>query len=172
MIPIPPVRGPLPAQVAHLLLVTGHGVSRLLDAGATWDDWRAYDLLGLRVAAQQGSCATVPAELGRALLCRRQTASAIVTRLEAAGLAVPTPLADGRHRGVRLTDAGWSAIEQADFWLTNVGNRALADLDASSQTRVENLLERIDLALREEFFEQEVRWGTDRRHLARRPRRA
>ena len=154
-----PVRGTPALQIVHRLLVLGHGIERLLAADASNDERCAYDLLAVRIvdACEPSPC--VPADIARALLCRRQTASPLAQRLLREDLVWRAPVSDGRCRAVRLTERGRRLALDADDRLTGVG-RSLFGEEVSEQRmrEVAAILHQLELAVREAIFDLDVTW--------------
>lgn len=159
-----PVRGTPNLQIVHRLLVLGHGIERLLAADAWCDERCGYDLLSVRVVEACEPSPCVPADIARALLCRRQTASPLVHRLLREGLVDRAAVSDRRCRAVRLTAAGRMLVDEADRRLSAVGASLFGKFWSEEQVReVAAILHRLELAVREALFEQEITWGTDLR---------
>lgn len=162
MVPTVPVRGPRDAAVVHRLLVIAHAVHRLLDASAKWDEPREpHDVLAVRVAAQCEPGPCIAAEFPRSLLCRKQTAHVVTSRLFARRLITPAAVDDARCRGFRLSEAGRRELAEADWLLQDVGRSALAALADRQRATFARALRDAEIALREALFELEVRWGSD-----------
>jgi DNA-binding MarR family transcriptional regulator len=158
-----PVRGPASAALVHRVLVIAHGLNRLLAAEAACDERHPYDLLAVRVVKACEPSPCVPAEIARALLCRRQASSLLVDRLVREGLVAAAPVSDRRCRGIRLTAQGRDLVVDADERLATVGATAFGPLTAEARTTLLATLRCLDLVVREAICEHEMRWGTDYR---------
>lgn len=156
MQPVPPVRGPDGAALVHRLMVLAHGMRRLVGASAAWDERNGLDPLVARVVAACEPSPCTAADVARSLLCRFQTASTALVRLQREGIVRRAPMTDRRCRGYRLTRRGLADVREADGWLEVVSR------DVSHMARPEEIrpftatLARFELAVREELFEQEL----------------
>lgn len=156
MVHVPPVRGPLGAAVTQRLLVVARGIERLLGSCAAWDERVVSDLLALRAVAQHAPHPCTPGELRHALLFRKQSASGAMDRLERRGLARRIDVEDQRRRAFDLTARGRASLADVDQCMTTTGDALLAPLESDERGELDWLLDRIELAVREELFELEV----------------